>query len=106
MDETFVRTAGKWKYLFRAVDSHGQTVDFYLSERRDRKAAKLFLEKALANPTTGSRTSSPVMACAVIQPQSGSKPRVACRAVAASERAATVIIGSNPITVTSSAGCA
>ena len=37
-------------YLFRAVDSQGQTVDFYLSETRDREAAKLFLKKALANP--------------------------------------------------------
>src|SRR5215469_15294618 len=36
-------------YLFRAVDSHGQTVDFYLSEKRDRDAAKLFLQKALAH---------------------------------------------------------
>ena len=50
MDETFVRIAGKWMYLFRAVDSHGQTVEFYLSETRDREAAKLFLERALANP--------------------------------------------------------
>src|ERR1051326_4969200 len=49
MDETFVRIAGKWMYLFRAVDAHGQTVDFYLSETRDREAAKLFLKKALAN---------------------------------------------------------
>src|ERR1044071_9406226 len=50
MDETFVRIAGNWMYLFRAVDSHGQTVDFYHSESRDREAAKLFLQKALANP--------------------------------------------------------
>jgi IS6 family transposase len=50
MDETFVRIAGQWKYLFRAVDGQGQTVDFYLSETRDREAAKLFLKKALANP--------------------------------------------------------
>ena len=50
MDETFVRIAGRWLYLFRAVDSHGQTVDFYLSETRDREAAKRFLKKALANP--------------------------------------------------------
>src|SRR5215813_3573807 len=50
MDETFVRIAGKQMYLFRAVDSHGQTVDFYLSETRDREAAKIFLQKALANP--------------------------------------------------------
>ena len=50
MDETFVRIAGRWLYLFRAVDSQGQTVDFYLSETRDREAAKCFLKKALANP--------------------------------------------------------
>ena len=50
MDETFVRIAGRWLYLFRAVDSQGQTVDFYLSETRDREAAQCFLKKALANP--------------------------------------------------------
>jgi transposase-like protein len=50
VDETYVRIAGQWRYLFRAVDSQGQTVDFYLSETRDREAAKCFLKKALANP--------------------------------------------------------
>lgn len=50
MDETFIRIAGRWMYLFRAVDSHGETVDFYLSETRDREAAKIFLKKALGNP--------------------------------------------------------
>src|SRR5690349_6042724 len=50
MDETFVRIAGNQMYLFRAVDSHGETVDFYLSETRDREAAKLFLQRAMENP--------------------------------------------------------
>ena len=50
IDETFIRIAGRWLYLFIAVDGHGQTVDFYLSETRDREAAKRFLKKALANP--------------------------------------------------------
>jgi IS6 family transposase len=50
MDETYVRVAGRWMYLFRAVDGHGDTVEFYLSETRDREAAKAFLEKALSNP--------------------------------------------------------
>src|SRR5207249_908363 len=50
MDETYVRIAGRWVYLFRAVDSHGDTVDFYLSETRDRGAAKTFLQRALSNP--------------------------------------------------------
>src|SRR5262249_16700564 len=49
VDETFVRVAGKWMYLFRAFEAHGQTVDFYLSETRDREAAKIFLQ-APANP--------------------------------------------------------
>ena len=50
MDETYVRVAGRWMYLFRAVDNRGDTVDFYLSETRDREAAKRFLRAALANP--------------------------------------------------------
>ena len=49
MDETFVRISGRWIHLFRALDSAGQTVDFYLSETRDREGAKLFLKRALAN---------------------------------------------------------
>jgi transposase-like protein len=40
MDETFVRIACRWLYLFRAVDSQGQTVDFLLSETRDCETAK------------------------------------------------------------------
>ena len=42
MDETYLRVPGRWMYLFRAVDNHGDTVDFYLSETRDREAAKRF----------------------------------------------------------------
>src|SRR2546425_7919643 len=49
MDETFVRIAGRWMYLFRAVDSGGQTGDFYLFQTRDREAAECFLRRALAN---------------------------------------------------------
>src|SRR5215468_4048717 len=44
MDETYVRVAGRWMYLFRAVDNRGDTVDFYLSETRDREAAKRLLQ--------------------------------------------------------------
>ena len=49
MDETYVNVKGKWKYLYHAVDSTGNTVDFMLSEKRDRKAAKRFLKKALSS---------------------------------------------------------
>ena len=58
MDETYVRIAGWWVYLFRAVDSHGDTVDFYLSETRDREAAKTFLQKSIANPDKPNSTPS------------------------------------------------
>lgn len=47
VDETYVKVKGEWKYLYRAVDSSGQTLDFMLSAKRDAKAAKRFLKKAL-----------------------------------------------------------
>jgi transposase-like protein len=47
VDETYIKVKGEWKYLYRAVDSQGKTVDFMLSAKRDKKAAKRFLKKAL-----------------------------------------------------------
>jgi IS6 family transposase len=48
VDETYVRVAGNWAYLYRAVDSAGETIDFMLSPKRDLIAAKLFLRLALS----------------------------------------------------------
>ncbi len=39
VDETYVKVKGQWPYLYRAVDSEGNTIDFYLSESRDKQAA-------------------------------------------------------------------
>nr|WP_239479395.1 IS6 family transposase [Lichenicola cladoniae] len=47
MDETYIRIKGVWKYLYRAVDKAGATVDFLLTAKRDRKAAPAFLCKAI-----------------------------------------------------------
>jgi transposase-like protein len=47
VDETYVRVGGKWKYLFRAVDKHGQLIAFMLSDRRNTNAAYRFLRKAI-----------------------------------------------------------
>src|SRR5262249_1772425 len=47
VDETYIKVKGAWKYLYRAVDSTGQTIDFMLSAKRDRKAAKRFFRKML-----------------------------------------------------------
>jgi transposase-like protein len=40
---------GEWGYLYRAVDSHGDTLDFMLSERRDEEAATAFFKQAINN---------------------------------------------------------
>jgi transposase-like protein len=48
VDETYVKVKGQWMYLYRAVDSEGNIIDFYLSESRDKQAAKRFFNKALA----------------------------------------------------------
>jgi putative transposase len=47
MDETSIKVKGQWRYLYRAVDTHGQTIDFLLTEERDERAAKRFLTKAI-----------------------------------------------------------
>ena len=48
VDETYVKVAGRWIYLYRAVDSAGETIEFMLSPKRDLIAAKLFLRLALS----------------------------------------------------------
>ncbi|PFK23287.1 IS6 family transposase, partial [Bacillus cereus] len=49
VDETYIKIKGEKMYLYRAIDSEGNTIDFYLSRKRDAKAAKCFLKKALAS---------------------------------------------------------
>ena len=48
VDETYVKVAGKWRYVYRAVDQHGQVIDVYVSARRDLRAARRFFDAALA----------------------------------------------------------
>jgi len=47
VDETYIKIKGEWKYLERAVDSDGNTLDFLLSTKRDGKAATRFFRKVL-----------------------------------------------------------
>ena len=49
IDETYVKVNGRWSYLYRAVDQRGDTIDFYLSSRRNTKSAYCFLGKILNN---------------------------------------------------------
>jgi putative transposase len=47
MDETYIKVKGQWRYLYRAVEKQGQTIDFLLTEHRDKEAALRFLKKAI-----------------------------------------------------------
>jgi transposase-like protein len=47
MDETYIKVRGQWKYLYRAVDKAGKTVDFLLRAHRDKAAARRYFEKAI-----------------------------------------------------------
>jgi transposase-like protein len=48
LDETYIRVKGEWRYLYRAVDKDGNTIDFLLRAHRDKTAARRYLEKAIA----------------------------------------------------------
>ncbi len=47
VDETYCSLNGRWAYLYRAIDEHGQVVDVYFSERRNAKAAEDFFKRAI-----------------------------------------------------------
>jgi transposase-like protein len=52
VDETYVKVAGAWRYLYRAIDQFGQVVDVLLSARRDARAARQFFAQAIRTTTT------------------------------------------------------
>jgi transposase-like protein len=52
MDETYVRVKGQWKYLYRAVDKTGKTIDFLFRTKRDKVAARRFFDKAIGQNGT------------------------------------------------------
>ena len=47
VDETYVKVAGRWRYVYRAIDQFGQVIDVFVSPRRDAKAARRFLEQTI-----------------------------------------------------------
>jgi IS6 family transposase len=49
IDETYIKIKGIWHYLYRAVDKNGQTLDWMLSVKRNKKAAKKFFKKMLGH---------------------------------------------------------
>jgi transposase-like protein len=47
VDETYVKVAGRWRYVYRAIDQYGQIIDVFVSPRRDTRSARRFFETAL-----------------------------------------------------------
>ena len=58
VDEAYIRVRGRWMYLYRTIDSVGDTVEFFFSENRDLLAVKRFLRKALQHHSPNSSPSS------------------------------------------------
>jgi transposase-like protein len=46
-DETYAKVAGRWRYIYRAIDQFGQVIDVFVSPQRDAKAARCFFERAI-----------------------------------------------------------
>jgi putative transposase len=55
VDETYIKVKGQWMYYYRAIDKHGNTLDFMLSEHRDEEAATRFFKQAINNNGLPSR---------------------------------------------------
>jgi transposase-like protein len=49
VDETYVKVAGQWRYVYRAIDQFGQVIDVYVSRQRDAKAASRFFQRAIGS---------------------------------------------------------
>jgi transposase, IS6 family len=47
VDETYVKVAGQWRYVYRAIDQFGQVIDVFVSPQRDGRAARRFFEQAI-----------------------------------------------------------
>ena len=78
VDETYIRIKGQDRYLYRAVDSTGQTIDFLLAAKRDAAAAKRFFRKTLldpANPLWSAKT-TPVVRQKCVRRHSVTRPYV------------------------------
>ena len=83
-DEIYVRVAGRWAYLYRAVDSEGNTIDFMLSPNCDLTAAKHFLQLALwrtkeARPRVINVDGHPAYARAIVELKSSGELGRRCR---------------------------
>jgi transposase-like protein len=66
VDETYVKVAGRWRYVYRAIDQFGQVIDVFVSAQRDGRAARRFFEHAIG--TTKARPMEVVTDLAPVYP--------------------------------------
>ncbi|MFT4142309.1 MAG: IS6 family transposase [Bacillus sp. (in: firmicutes)] len=67
LDETYIKVKGKWRYLYRAIDKEGHTLDIQLRKKRDHQAAYMFMRrlvKAFGEPTVLTTDKAPALLCA------------------------------------------
>jgi len=69
VDETYVKVAGVWRYVFQAVDQHGQVIDVDVSTRRDIASARTFFTAALTAPGEPSTPPSGTRATGSVRPR-------------------------------------
>ncbi|MGG0256651.1 IS6 family transposase [Bacillus toyonensis] len=66
LDETYIKIKGEWRYLYRAIDSDGHTLDFQLRKTRDHQAAYMFMKrlvKAFGEPKVLTTDKAPALLC-------------------------------------------
>ncbi|PHD59072.1 IS6 family transposase [Bacillus toyonensis] len=67
LDETYIKVKGEWRYLYRAIDGDGYTLDIQLRKTRDHQAAYMFMKrlfKAFGEPTVLTTDKAPALFCA------------------------------------------
>ncbi|HDR3658829.1 TPA: IS6 family transposase, partial [Bacillus cereus] len=68
LDETYIKVKGEWRYLYRAIDQEGYTLDIQLRKTRDHQAAYMFMKrlvKAFGEPTALTTDKAPALLCAL-----------------------------------------
>ncbi|PGV97519.1 IS6 family transposase, partial [Bacillus cereus] len=68
LDETYIKVKGEWRYLYRAIDKEGYTLDIQLRKKRNHQAAYMFMKrlvKAFGEPTILTTDKAPALLCAL-----------------------------------------
>ena len=79
MDETYIKVKGDWKYLYRALDKQGKTVDFLLTAKREKAAAMRFFDKAMKANSVPEKVTRWTRAASTKRRSMRSMPEVKCR---------------------------